>query len=356
MSGFFKVSKGLSGHEMFRSNPHYLAAYIWLLDNASFTDRVVRFAGHNWPLKKGQIVITIRKLSTVLKPWGFTEKSTRRFIENLCKYNIVEQQVNKHGQVLTLKEGKAEGTPKGTLEDMARKDATPDNATPPAHKNFADDTGKGTLTDTPKGTQIEEGDKKGRTPLPPEGGCVEKLFFTFWEKWPSHHRKNGKTSAKRLFMKLSENEAKGVIEALGAAKVSEAWKKEEGKYIPKPSNWLKEEGYQHHLEGVNSAKKAKERSKNLEAKKQREEAEKQAQKSLEKGYEAYLDDLAEKAAENADLEALEKKLTPIARRSFRNNGATSPLVRNQLFSQEGIKPKTLNQWIKNNENISPNHS
>ena len=347
MSGFFKVSKGLSAHEMFRSNPHYLAAYIWLLDNASFTDRVVRFAGHNWQLKSGQIVITIRKLSTALKPWGFTEKSTRRFIENLNKYNIIEQQVNKYGQVLTLKEGKAEGTPKGTLEDMARKDATPENPPASPDKNFFEGTGKGTLTDTPKGTQKEEGDKKGITPLPPEGDCVEKLFFDFWEMWPTHHRKNGKTSAKRLFMKFSEQEAENVLKALEAAKKSEAWTKEAGKYIPKPANWLKEEGYQHQLEAVKAAEKAQKRAKDLDAERRQQKAQDEAQKRLDDAYQAYLDELAEEAAEQADLDALEKQLTPIARRSFRNHGATSLLVREQLFAQVGIKPKTRTEWSKN---------
>lgn len=82
--------------------------------------------------------------------------------------------------------------------------------------------------------------KKNKPPHPPAGGA--SAFDRFWNAWPKHERKvaSGQCRAKWR-TKGCEEIADQVIAAVEAAKLSEAWLKESGRFIPAPLVWLNQE-------------------------------------------------------------------------------------------------------------------
>ena len=84
----------------------------------------------------------------------------------------------------------------------------------------------------------KEGKEKPPTPLP--GG-----FVSFWNAWPQHHRKAAKPQCARKWeSKGCEAMADRIVSAVNAAKHSEGWTKESGKYVPAPLVWLNQEQWE----------------------------------------------------------------------------------------------------------------
>lgn len=67
--------------------------------------------------------------------------------------------------------------------------------------------------------------------------CTEDRFYKFWREYP---KKVGKEAAFRNFSKLSPDDSllRSMLDAIKKQKESEQWKKEKGRYIPNPENWL----------------------------------------------------------------------------------------------------------------------
>lgn len=78
----------------------------------------------------------------------------------------------------------------------------------------------------------------------PEGGSAEggSAFDAFWAEYP---RKVGKGNAARLWADLPVS-PDVVMAGLARCKASAAWSKDGGQYVPKPSNWLTDEGWHDH--------------------------------------------------------------------------------------------------------------
>lgn len=67
--------------------------------------------------------------------------------------------------------------------------------------------------------------------------CEEDRFYRFWREYP---KKVGKEGAFKSFSKLSPDDAllRRMLDAIKKQKNSDQWKKEKGRYIPNPENWL----------------------------------------------------------------------------------------------------------------------
>ena len=66
---------------------------------------------------------------------------------------------------------------------------------------------------------------------------MEDYFIKFWREYP---RKAGKSQAFEVFCSIEPDRAlvTKMVEAIKLQKESESWKKEDGRYIPYPENWL----------------------------------------------------------------------------------------------------------------------
>ena len=74
-----------------------------------------------------------------------------------------------------------------------------------------------------------------KPPKPPKGECG--LFLKFWRAYP---KKVAKDSAQKAFekRKVDHELLETMLNALAKQKISEAWTKENGQFVPNPATWL----------------------------------------------------------------------------------------------------------------------
>ena len=93
------------------------------------------------------------------------------------------------------------------------------------------------VNDTDNGTDNVTG--INNTPPTPQGGtdAQERRFAEFWAAYP---KKVGKQAALNSWKKVKPNAAlfERIMQAVAAAKKSEQWNREGGRFVPNPSTWL----------------------------------------------------------------------------------------------------------------------
>jgi hypothetical protein len=85
-----------------------------------------------------------------------------------------------------------------------------------------------------------ETEKSKDPPIPPKGGGDPKGFTEFWAAYP---RKVGKQAARRAWVRarkngLGELSIEQLVEIIEEHKKSDAWTRENGRFVPNPSTWL----------------------------------------------------------------------------------------------------------------------
>jgi len=79
---------------------------------------------------------------------------------------------------------------------------------------------------------------------------LKDICASFDEFWSIYPKKRDKDSARKLFTKHYQDGQwlQKVLDSLEAQKISDDWKKENGKYIPLPSTWLNKKRWEDKLE------------------------------------------------------------------------------------------------------------
>jgi hypothetical protein len=78
---------------------------------------------------------------------------------------------------------------------------------------------------------------KEKKPVKPKEGLMTELQFdVFWENWP---RKEGKSEAKKVFLRLESALFNSIIDDVSKRKNSESWRKSNGVFIPLPATYLR---------------------------------------------------------------------------------------------------------------------
>ena len=95
-----------------------------------------------------------------------------------------------------------------------------------------------TLMSPPNKRVIQENHNKR---VKEETGVTD--FDIFWEKYP---KKKSKGTARKVWVKINPGKKKSaaILNGLSLAINSNAWEKENGKYIPYPASWLNAEGWE----------------------------------------------------------------------------------------------------------------
>lgn len=100
-------------------------------------------------------------------------------------------------------------------------------------KNFSPSSGpkEGLLSPSSKGSGSGKGKGKGKSKK--ENG----FFNKFWSLYP---KKVGKGDAEKSFLKANPSEELFVamLSAVSEQKLSDQWKREDGRYVPNPATWL----------------------------------------------------------------------------------------------------------------------
>lgn len=84
----------------------------------------------------------------------------------------------------------------------------------------------------------------GTPPIPPD--AVSERFALFWKAYP---KKVGKGAAEKSWKKIKPSAElfDRIMAAIDAAKASEQWQREDGRYIPNPATWLNQSRWEDEL-------------------------------------------------------------------------------------------------------------
>ena len=83
-------------------------------------------------------------------------------------------------------------------------------------------------------------------------GERENDFETFWNAYP---RKDGKAAARKAWKKANDRPAiDHILEAIRVSKKNRQWKQEDGRFIPKPENWILDRRWEDISTKVNRAR------------------------------------------------------------------------------------------------------
>lgn len=124
--------------------------------------------------------------------------------------------------------------------------------TGPTPGRHQDDTGE----EMPPDEEADEEPDPGEEPQPGEEPApgkapplIERRFELFWKAYP---KKRAKEAARRAFKKVKPDEElfNRILEAIGRARTSSEWRKENGQYIPNPATWLNGGCWDDEIEGV----------------------------------------------------------------------------------------------------------
>lgn len=90
---------------------------------------------------------------------------------------------------------------------------------------------------TPKQSTPTKGDPPPAPPTESKPDAQERRFAEFWQQYP---KKIGKKAAQASWKRLKPDMAlfELIMQAIAAAKASEQWNRESGRFIPNPSTWL----------------------------------------------------------------------------------------------------------------------
>jgi hypothetical protein len=95
--GWFAIKRGLLKHPIFKPKGPYsrAEAWIWMIENACFSDTKIDLHGEMITVKRGQLCFSVRKLAEEWK-WGY--KAARIFLSRLEQENVVNLDASKKGR------------------------------------------------------------------------------------------------------------------------------------------------------------------------------------------------------------------------------------------------------------------
>lgn len=209
------------------STPEQKALLISILLKANHEEKEWDWGGNKFKAKKGEFVTSAQSLCNAAGK-GVSRQNVRTAIARFKKMDFLTIKSTKHGMLISV-----------TNWDTYQAKAEEPNHTP----------NQGVTKDQPRGNQgvtTNKNDKnyknvkKRPKPLPDFLGA--QAFDDFWTLYP---KKKSKGQARRTWDKIkpTKETISKIMSTLAIAKKSEDWTKNNGQYIPYPSSWLNDEGW-----------------------------------------------------------------------------------------------------------------
>lgn len=211
----------------------------------------VNIADGNWrgvPIKRGQRLYSRASLA---KEIGISEKSLRTAISHLKKTGEVANLSTPRYSIITVLnyDKFQEGTGRRTAGEPAG--VQPETGVGPGSKKNKEESEEKevSLPNSPGGLawgirHNHDSPTMDTDSAAGKDGCEknyaalsQRRFDRFWDQYP---KKVGKLAAQQAWEKLSVDEAllERMLAALEAAKKSEQWSRDNGRYRPNPATWL----------------------------------------------------------------------------------------------------------------------
>ena len=204
------------------------AAFVWLVEHASFAARAFNIQGRTVSLARGQLAASLRFLA---KAWGWSEPGVRRFISRLKTDALIDAATDAGVTIVTIC-GYEEMQAMAAQADAPSDAATDARATQDRRRSDAKQN---------KGNEGKEGNEGQSKSSSRRSGTVDpETIAAFEEWWQAYPRKVGKPIARKAYgaalRKASAGELLTAARAFAAARAGE-----DPTYTPHPTTWLRHE-------------------------------------------------------------------------------------------------------------------
>ncbi|EQA97296.1 hypothetical protein [Sphingobium sp. HDIP04] len=98
--GFYLMPRNWQDYPMFGREPFSRRdAWVWLMENAAYTDRSIDVAGKTVAIKRGQLSYSLRFMA---KAWDWDEAKVRRFLSRAQKDQFIDARTDAGQTIITI--------------------------------------------------------------------------------------------------------------------------------------------------------------------------------------------------------------------------------------------------------------
>jgi hypothetical protein len=263
--GRFMVTRAVFDHHALRGDPFdRRSAWLWLIAEAAWDDRVVHVEHRAIHLLRGQLAHSLRFIADA---WEWEHKRVNRFLERLEAENMIRRSTERGVTVVTIvnydehqmaeragqprdRDGTESGTESGTCIGTDDDCRNVNGAETSAIDRAFCGTENGTPGDTPPGEGLAEKRDKAYKQInklknirSPKLALVDEWPPNAFETWYGlYPKKKARKRAERAFKKVEASEEIGFKELLERTKRF-AQSASDPKFIPYPATWLNDGSY-----------------------------------------------------------------------------------------------------------------
>lgn len=204
----------------FYKDSEYVHLWLHLLFKANFKENEVLFNGKALHIQPGQF-ITGRK--ALARETGIHESKVERILKTFKNEHMIEHEGFNKFRIISI-------TNWNIYQNTEQQDGQRVNS-------------KRTASEQPANTNNNDNNEKKNTCSNPSD------FERFWLLYP---KRQGKKSALQSWNKIdfSLHPVERILSALERQKQSEAWTKDNGKFVPLPATWLNGERWLDEIDGI----------------------------------------------------------------------------------------------------------
>lgn len=218
-NGFIKLYRKVLENPVVCKDGDHLAVWIYLLLDATHSERYALFGGKKILLKPGETV-TDRK--TISRALNVSESKIQRILNLFKSEQQIEQQTSTRNRLITVINWQDYQSSEQQIERQVNINRT--TSEQPLYKQECKNERKTSINDQ---------------------------FDAFWKAYP---RKIGKQKALKAFERIKPDNAllSTMLNKIEAYKKTDQWQKNNGQFIPHPTTWLNAGSWEDEIEGGNS--------------------------------------------------------------------------------------------------------
>ena len=247
--GTLNIARSMLDHCVLSGEPFdRRSAWLDLLSEAAWKDRVVSFNRRSIEIPRGSLV---RSLRTLQKRWGWDNHvKVSRFLDRLTKEGMIEQQIDGDLRVIRIvnfERFQGQNDRNTSVTPTITPDVTPagDESPSPAMVSGHSEAGSVTANVTPlfqNRNTININNLKTRKTLAPEASKSDQAGWNFQTWYEAYPRKKSPKIAERAFEKVrkaGEISFDDLMERTRAqAREWALWPPDRKQFIPYPASWL----------------------------------------------------------------------------------------------------------------------
>ncbi|MEW6711451.1 MAG: hypothetical protein AB1403_16625 [Candidatus Riflebacteria bacterium] len=220
--GYVSVWRKILENPAIMKDPDHLAVWMFLLLNATHKEIRKSFDGRIIALKPGQLITGRNKISSKS---GVHRSKVERILKTFENEQQIEQQTCFRGRLITVVSwNKYQQNEQQNERQVSSKRAASEQQV------------------STNNNVNNENNKHPPSPQSKKSKSFNEEFEKFWDAYP---KQKGKGKAWAAFSEARKKKSfphiQSLLDAIERQKNEEAWKKENGRFIPEPASWIQDE-------------------------------------------------------------------------------------------------------------------